>query len=82
MRGIRLDPHSEAMLADIVRRTGLKRLDALRAGLVALHGRLRAADYPWEVYRSLDLGPGGPARAPARRAKQAVAAVIRASARG
>ena len=43
--------------------------------------RLRAADYPWEVYRSLELGPGGHARAPARRAKQAVREVIRGRAR-
>ena len=81
IRTIRLDPGSEAMLAEVVRRTGLNTSEALKAGLAALHERLRAADYPWEVYRSLELGPGGHARAPARRAKQAVREVIRGRAR-
>ena len=81
IRAIRLDPRSEALLADVVRRTRMNRSDALKAGLVALHERLRAADYPWEVYRSLDLGSGGRARAPAGRAKQAVREVVRARAR-
>ena len=81
VKTVRLDPRSEALLADVVRRTGMKPSQALKAGLAALHERLRARDDPYAVYAALDLGPGGYARAPARRAKQAVGEVLRAKAR-
>ena len=80
IKTIRLDPRSEALLADVVRRTGMNASEVLKAGLAALHERLHAAERPWDVYRSLDLGPGGYANAPARRAKRAVRKVIRARA--
>lgn len=80
LKTVRLDPRSEALLADVVRRTGMKPSQALKAGLVALHERLRAKDDPYAVYQALDLGPGGYARAPARHAKRAVRDVIRAKA--
>ncbi len=81
LKTIRLDPRSEALLADVVRRTGMKPSQALRAGLRALHERLRGRADPYAVYAALDLGPGGYARAPARRAKQAVRDLIRGKAR-
>lgn len=81
VKTIRLDPRSEALLADVVRRTGMTPSQALRAGLAALHEGLRARDDPAAVYDGLDLGPGGYARAPARRAKQAVREIMRAKAR-
>ena len=81
LKTIRLDPRSEALLADVVRRTGMTPSQALRAGLRALHERLRGRADPYAVYSALDVGPGGYARAPARRAKQAVRDLIRAKAR-
>ena len=32
---------------------------------------------PYEIYRTIDLGPGGRARVPARRAKQGLRAILR-----
>lgn len=81
VKTIRLDPRSKALLADVVRRTGMTPSQALRAGLATLHEHLRARDDPFTVYETLDLGRGGYARAPARRAKQAVRGVIRAKIR-
>ena len=80
VKTIRLDPRAETLLADVVRRTGMTPSQALRAGLATLHERLRARDDPYAVYERLDLGPGGYARAPARRAKQAVRAILRTKA--
>ena len=84
IKTVRLDPISEALLADLVRRTGMNASQALKAGLVALHETLEAKGHerPYDVYMQLDLGPGGYARVPARRAKQAVPSVIRRKVRG
>ena len=81
VKTVRLDPRSEALLADLLRRTGMNASEALKAGLLALHERLTARADPYALYSTLDLGPGGYARAPARRAKPAVREVIRAKAR-
>lgn len=46
----------------------------LKRGLVVLHESLReqAAREPYRIYEQLDLGPGGYALAPARKAKQGI----------
>lgn len=81
VKTLRLDPHSEALLADVVRRTGMTASQVLRAGLATLHEQLHARNDPYAVYARLDLGRGGYARAPARQAKRAVRDVIRVKAR-
>ena len=81
VKTLRLDPHSQALLADVVRRTGMTQSQALRAGLATLHEQLRGRNDPYALYAALDLGRGGSARAPSRRAKQAVREVIRTKAR-
>ncbi|TMA62151.1 MAG: hypothetical protein E6J68_14580 [Deltaproteobacteria bacterium] len=82
IRTVRLDPESERALAEIQRATGVSVSGALKRGLVAARDALRgAAPQPFEVYRRIDLGPGGYARAPARRAKQALPALLRAKRR-
>lgn len=77
-RTVRLDEESERALAEVCRETGMSVSDALKAGLVAVRQGLKeaASTDPWSVYRVLDLGPGGYARAPARRAKQSLRRVI------
>jgi hypothetical protein len=77
---IRLDQRSAALLMDIARRTRMKPTQVLRAALRAVHQRLHVQVDPYAVYAALDVGPGGHARAPARRAKQAVCDLIRAKA--
>ena len=78
-RTVRLDDESERALTEIRRATGLSVSAVLKHGVVAAREALRSqpAVNPFEVYRSIDLGPGGYARAPARRAKTAVREILR-----
>ncbi len=77
-RTVRLDEESERVLKELQRETGLSVSALLKSGLVAAREQLRAqpAQTPFEIYRSIDLGPGGYARAPARRAKQAIRGLL------
>ena len=52
--------------------------EVLERGLqaYALSARDEMAETPYAVFRRLDLGPGGCAAAPAKRAKTAIATVI------
>lgn len=79
IKTVRLDPSSEALLRGLVRRTGLNASQTLKAGLRALDESLQAKNRSpfYEIYRTLDLGPGGYARALARDAKRAVKEIIR-----
>ena len=78
-RTVRLDVESERALEEVRRLTGLSVSGALKRGLLAAREAVlderRAA--PYEVYCAIDLGPGGHARVPARRAKQGLRAVLR-----
>jgi hypothetical protein len=78
VRTVRLEPETERALEEIQRSTGLSASAAIRRGLVTLQEQLRetAAVSPFDVYSDLDLGPGGYARAPARRAKHALREVL------
>jgi hypothetical protein len=78
IRTVRLDDESERALAEIRRRTGMPMSTALKRGLLAVREGLRAAQAanPYDIYARLDLGPGGYARAPARKAKQRIKAVL------
>jgi hypothetical protein len=83
-RTVRLDDESERLLGEVRRLTGASVSDALKRGLVALRDSARAdapERSPFEIYEGIDLGPGGYARARARRAKAAVAKLLRAKAR-
>jgi hypothetical protein len=79
-RTVRLDAETERVLAEVQRRTGLSASGALKRGLVAARAALRhqAGLTPFEIYRRINLGPGGYARVPARRAKPGVRALLRA----
>ena len=79
IRTVRLDEPSERILADIRRRTGLSVSAALKEGLAAARVALdsRGANRPFDVYATIDLGPGGYARIPARRAKAGVRGALR-----
>ena len=78
IRTVRLDPESERALAEIRHATGMSISGALKRSLAVARDALRGTTArPFEVYRAIDLGPGGYARAPARRAKQALRALLR-----
>ena len=78
-RTVRLDVEDERLLAEVQRRTGLSVSAILKRGLQMLRDAeaSRVGERPAEVYRKLDLGPGGYARAPARDAKQGIKRVLR-----
>jgi hypothetical protein len=78
-RTVRLDDEAEAALAEIRKATGLPISEALKRGLHALRERVanEARRTPYEIYKELDLGPGGYAIAPASEAKHAVREAIR-----
>jgi len=78
-RTVRLDEESKRAPAGVRRATGTSVSGALKRGLVAARDALRdeSSVTPFDVYRGIDLGPGGYARAPARQAKRAVRALLR-----
>ena len=79
-RTVRMDEASEATLADLQRRTGLSISEVMRRGLRAYERELDSdiTRRPYEVYQSLGLpGEGGYALAPAAKAKEVIAEVIR-----
>ncbi|MDE0004499.1 MAG: hypothetical protein OXQ29_17565 [Rhodospirillaceae bacterium] len=80
IRTVRLDDDAEAVLSDLRRRTGLSISDVFKRGLQAYASASRDAEIkmPYEIYRKLDLGPGGYAVAPAREAKAHIARTIAA----
>ena len=77
-RTVRLDAESERALAEVRRRTGMSVSAALKRGLSVLQDRVRETEQPTlaEVYRLLDVGPGGYADGNARDAKGLVRAAI------
>ncbi len=79
IRTVRLDDDDEAALAALRQRTGLSISEVLKRGLHAYAATVRetTAEYPYDIYRRLDLGPGGSAIGPASQAKAAVAEAIR-----
>jgi hypothetical protein len=76
-RTVRLDDEAERVLAELRRLTGLSVSGVLKRGLAAAREEERRRHVvPFDVYRRIDLGPGGYARAPARRAKEAVRTLV------
>lgn len=80
VRTVRLDEESEKILVEIRQATGLSVSMALKRGLAAVRDAQRDAEaaHPYEIYQSLDLGSGGWARAPARKAKEGIRRVLKA----
>ena len=79
-RTVRMDDASEATLADLQRRTGLSISEVMRRSLRAYERELDSdiTRRPYDVYKSLGLPREGErALAPAAKAKEAVAEIIR-----
>ena len=77
-RTVRLDADTEQLLQKLRRRTGLSISEVLKRGVRAYSENAirEPAATPYEIFRKLDIGPGGSAVAPARDAKKAVREVI------
>ena len=78
-RTVRLDEEAEAALRQIRRATGMAVSETLKRGLYTLRDQVtrEAARTPYEIYRDLDLGPGGYAIAPARDVRRGVQQALR-----
>lgn len=78
-RTVRLDDEAEAALRQIREATGLPISEALKRGLRSLQERVKdeATRTPYEIYRQLDLGPGGYAVAPSSGSRRGVTQAIR-----
>ena len=78
-RTVRLDDEAEAALQQIRDATGLPISEALKRGLRTLRERVRneAGRTPYEIYRQLDLGPGGYATVPSTDVRRGVQKALR-----
>lgn len=65
-RTVRFDDETEKVLREVRAATGWPISEALKRGLRAVHSLLRneAVQAPYDVFKQLDLGPGGYAIAP------------------
>ena len=73
-RTVRLDAEAEEALEEIRAVTGLPISEALKRGLRSLQEqvRLESARTPYDVYREIDLGPGGYAIVPSTQSRRGV----------
>jgi antitoxin component of RelBE/YafQ-DinJ toxin-antitoxin module len=78
-RTVRLDDEAEEALQQIRDATGLPISEALKEGLRALLDQVKqdSTRRPFELYRSLDPGPGGEAIASSDNVRAGVAKAIR-----
>ena len=78
-RTVRLDDEAEEALQQIREATGLPISEALKRGLRSLQERLRdkSVRTPFEIYRELDLDPGGFAIAPSSAVRRGVTRALR-----
>jgi hypothetical protein len=78
-RTVRLDDEAEAALQEIRDRTGLPISEALKRGLRSLQDEVRheTESLAYEVYRTLDLGPGGYAIAPSSDTRRGMMQALR-----
>jgi hypothetical protein len=76
---VRMEPDDERVLARIRRQTGWTASAALKQGLRALERDLlqREAPSAYDIYKSLDLGPGGYAAGPSAKSREVARRVIR-----
>lgn len=76
---IPIDGRSAKLLTRIRRATGWSASEAIRRSLWTLDRQLRelAPKRAFDIYRDLDLGPGGYARGPARRSSDVARSAIR-----
>ncbi len=74
MRTVRLDAEAEKALEQIQASTGLPISEALKQGLRALRDALpdTPSRTPYDIFREIDLGPGGYAIAPSTNTREGV----------
>jgi hypothetical protein len=81
-RTVRLDEEAEKVLDEVRAATGLPISEALKAGLRSLQQQLQNSEperSSYDIYRQLDLGPGGYAIAPSTDTRAAVRRLLKKS---
>jgi hypothetical protein len=78
-RTVRIDDETEAILDELRRETGMSVSEVLKKGIRALREeQIRSAiPLPFDVYRGLDLGPGGYSTFPSTQVRRGVREAIR-----
>jgi hypothetical protein len=78
-RTVRLDDETEQSLEEIRRRTGLSISEVLKRGIQAFRRETSrsVSPTPFEIYRELDLGPGGYALVPSTDVRRGVREALR-----
>ena len=79
IRSVRLDDQSEAALRQIREATGLPISEVLKQGLQSMKQQVADATgrRPYDLYKQLDLGPGGYASAPSTETRRGVVRALR-----
>lgn len=79
IRTVRLDDESEKVLEQIARATQLSISDTFKQGLLAFRDNLTRKSHrvPYDIYKTLELGPGGYAIAPSTATRRGVQKAIK-----
>ncbi len=79
VRTVHLDNDTENILQQLVRATGLSISAVFKRGLLSLRHELtrKPQQAPFELYKQLDLGPGGYSIAPSTETRRGVQEAIR-----
>ena len=77
-RTVRLDEETENALQQIMQETGLSISAVFKKGLLVLRNEVaqQIQRVPYDLYRKLDLGPGGYATGPSTQTSRAVRAAV------
>ena len=83
IRTVRLDDETEKVLKQVTQKTGWSVSSALKRGVLVLRDEVgrRARQSPFEIYRILDLGPGGYALAPSTETRRGMQIALRKKSR-
>jgi hypothetical protein len=79
IRTVRLDDETEKALAQVTKKTGWSVSAALKRGLLVLRDKVgrQSQQSAFDIYRRLDLGPGGYAPAPSTEIQRCMQIALR-----
>lgn len=79
LRTVRLDDETEKVLKQVIKKTGWSVSTALKRGVLVLRDAVgrNGQQSAFEIYRRLDLGPGGYAIAPSTETRRGMQIALR-----
>ena len=83
LRTVRLDDETEKVLKQVTKQTGWSVSTALKRGVLVLRDEVGRSGQQsaFEIYRRLDLGPGGYARVPSTETRRGMQIALRQKSR-